>query len=395
MALTTVAPVLTDAGVMAPTYYEVVEHLKEKYREIYGQDAYLENDSQDGQWIGIIARAIADCGAACVDVYSTFSPKTATKEALSRNVAINGIKRAVATHSTVDVWVTGVPGTTIKDGFAIDLNGNKWMLPAVLVIPKSGGVVITAKSLKFGAVLAPAQSVTKIGKPTRGWYAVNNFAASQLGVDTELDSKLRQRQALSVAIPSQSKTDSIKGAIFGLEGVSRCKTYENDTHSHDKLGIPPNSLCVVVSGGDATEIAQVMRAKKSMGCGYYGNTVITVINSFSEPEKISFYRPNVVNIGFHISLVSSSEYTSEVGDDIAQALADYVNQLDIGDRITLNKLYVPAGLFGNLDSMTYEISSIKIIANGKDISGDFTLAFNEVAYCDSDNIDINISGGGS
>lgn len=394
MTLTTVAPILTDAGVIAPTYYEVVEFLKEKYRGIYGQDAYLENDSQDGQWIGVIARAIADCGASCIDVYSTFSPKTATKEALSRNVAINGIKRATATRSIVDIVVSGIPGTTITNGHAADENGNKWMFPEVVLIPPSGSITFSAKSSEIGAMLALPNTVVKIGKPTRGWQGVTNQNGSMLGAAVEEDTKLRQRQALSVAIPSQSKTDSIKGAIFSLEGVSRCKTYENDTPKPDKLGIPPNSLCVVVSGGDATEIAQIMRAKKSMGCGYYGNTTVTVINTFSEPEQISFYRPNAVDIGFFISLVSSSEYTNEIGEDIAQSLADYVNQLDIGDRITLNKLYVPAGLFGNLDSMTYEISSIKIIANGIEIDGDFILGFNEVAYCDSDNIDINISGGG-
>lgn len=394
MTLTTVAPILTDAGVIAPTYYEVVEFLKEKYRGIYGQDAYLENDSQDGQWIGVIARAIADCGASCIDVYSTFSPKTATKEALSRNVAINGIKRATATHSIVDLVVSGIPGTTITNGHAADENGNKWMFPEVVLIPPAGSITFSAKSSEIGAVLALPDTVVKIGKPTRGWQGVTNPSGSMLGAAVEEDTKLRQRQALSVAIPSQSKTDSIKGAIFSLEGVSRCKTYENDTPKPDKLGIPPNSLCVVVSGGDATEIAQIMRAKKSMGCGYYGNTTVTVINTFSEPEQISFYRPNAVDIGLFISLVSSSEYTNEIGEDIAQSLADYVNQLDIGDRITLNKLYVPAGLFGNLDSMTYEISSIKIIANGVEVDGDLVLGFNEVVYCDSDNIDINISGGG-
>lgn len=395
MTLTTVAPILTDAGVIAPTYYEIVDFLKEKYKGIYGQDAYLENDSQDGQWIGVIARALADCGASCVDVYSTFSPKTATKEALSRNVAINGIKRAIATHSTIDLKITGASGTVVTNGYALDESGNKWVFPDSIVIPQSNEVVFSAKSDQIGAVLALPNTVVKIGKPTRGWLSVNNPASSQLGAEVESDTKLRQRQALSVAIPSQSKTDSIKGAIFSLSGVSRCKTYENDTDKTNNIGIPANSLCVVVSGGDVTEIAQVMRSKKSMGCGYFGNTQVTVVNTFNEPEKISLYRPSVVNIGFYINLISSSEYTAEIGEDIKQAIADYVNQLDIGDRITLNKIYIPAGLFGNLDSMKYEIDLIKIIANSSSLGGDFTLGFNEVAYCDTDNIEINISGGGS
>ncbi|MFV5443325.1 baseplate J/gp47 family protein [Acinetobacter oleivorans] len=393
MTLTTVAPVITDAGPIAPTFYEIVDYFKTKYKGIYGEDAYLENDSQDGQWIGVLSRAIADVNAGIVDTYSSFSPKTARKDALSRNVAINGIYRQVPTFSTVDLEITGVPGTEIKKGYALDVNGNQWMFPDLVTIPESGMVVITAKSKKPGAILAMSNTITIIGKPTRGWKGVTNPATSSLGMPVESDEKLRQRQALSVAIPSQSKTDSIKGGIFSLEGVSRCKTYENDSDTINSLGIPAHHLCVVVSGGDASEIAGVMRVKKSLGCGWYGNVNITVLNSFGDEETVSLYRPDIISIGFKLNVVGSSEYTKEIENNIKQNLADYVNQLDIGDRIMMNKLYIPAGLFGNLDSETYQIDSIEIIANGVPIVGNYSLAFNAVAYCDTDNIEINTSGG--
>lgn len=393
MTLTTVAPVITDAGPIAPTYYEIVDYLKTKYKGIYGEDAYLENDSQDGQWIGVFSRAVADVNAVILDVYSTFSPKTAKNDALSRNVAINGIARQLPTYSTVDLEVTGISDTVISKGYALDRNGNQWMFPDLVTIPASGTIVVTAKAKKPGAILALSNTITIIGKPTRGWKGVNNPASSSLGMPVESDAKLRQRQALSVAIPSQSKTDSIKGGIFSLDGVSRCKTYENDSDKVNELGLPPHSLCVVVSGGDANEIAGIMRAKKSLGCGWYGNVNVTVINAFGEEESVALYRPEIINIGFALNVIGSSEYTKEIENNIKSNLADYVNQLDIGDRIMINKLYIPAGLFGNLYSETYQIDSIEIIANGVTIEGNYNLAFNAVAYCDSDNIEINTYGG--
>ncbi|HDG7211747.1 baseplate J/gp47 family protein [Acinetobacter nosocomialis] len=393
MTLTTVAPVITDAGPIAPTYYEIVDYLKTKYKGIYGEDAYLENDSQDGQWIGVFSRAVADVNAVILDVYATFSPKTAKNDALSRNVAINGIARQLPTYSTVDLEVTGISGTEITKGYALDRNGNQWMFPDLVTIPASGTIVVTAKAKKPGAILALSNTITIIGKPTRGWKGVNNPASSSLGMPVESDAKLRQRQALSVAIPSQSKTDSIKGGIFSLDGVSRCKTYENDSDKVNELGLPPHSLCVVVSGGDANEIAGIMRAKKSLGCGWYGNLNVTVINAFGEEESVALYRPEIINIGFALNVIGSSEYTKEIENNIKSNLADYVNQLDIGDRIMINKLYIPAGLFGNLYSETYQIDSIEIIANGVTIEGNYNLAFNAVAYCDSDNIEINTYGG--
>ncbi|MBF7687091.1 baseplate J/gp47 family protein [Acinetobacter rathckeae] len=393
MTLTTIAPQVTDSGVSAPTYFEALDYLKDQYKAIYGSDAYLENDSQDGQWLGVIARVVSDCGAACVDVYSTFSPKTATGDALSRNVAINGIKRALPTYSTVDLTITGTVGTVITNGYAIDKNNNQWTLPATVTIPPSGSIVVTATASQAGAILAMAGSVTTIGKPTRGWQGVINVASSTLGTAVEQDAHLKQRQALSVAIPSQSKTDSIKGALFSLAGVSRCKTYENDTKQTNSLGLPPNTLCVVISGGDANEIAQTMRSKKSLGCGWYGNTSVSVNDNFGEAVVVQFYRPNIRSIGFAISAQSTVDYTSDIGDSIKQAIANYVNQLDIGDKIALNKIYVPAGLYGGLDSMTYDIESIAITADGQQVSGDFLLGFNEVAYCETKNIDISIAGG--
>lgn len=393
MDLTTVAPVLTNAGVIASTYYEIVEYLKAEYRAIYGDDVYLENDSQDGQWIGVIARLIAECGAVSADVYASFSPKTAKGEALSRNVAINGIRRALASYSYVDVVISGTPGTEIKNGFATDKNNNKWVFAESIMIPESGYITVTARSEKLGAILAQIGSVNVIGKPTRGWVSVINETTSQLGVPIENDAKLRQRQALSVAIPAQSKLDGIKGALFGLGGVSRCKTYENETDKVDPLGLPPHSVCVVVSGGDAEEIAQIMRAKKSMGCRYFGNTDITIMNNFNEPQVISLYRPNVRNIGFYINLESNSAYTTTIGQQIKQALADHVNQLDIGDKLTVNKAMVAVGLYGSLDAMSYEVLSITILVDGIEQTGNYYLDFNEVAYCDMDNIEINIAGG--
>ncbi len=393
MELTTVAPVLTNAGVIASTYYEIVEYLKAEYRAIYGDDVYLENDSQDGQWIGVIARLIAECGAVSADVYASFSPKTAKGEALSRNVAINGIRRALASYSYVDVVISGTPGTEIKNGFATDKNNNKWVFAESIMIPESGYITVTARSEKLGAILAQIGSVNVIGKPTRGWVSVINETTSQLGVPIENDAKLRQRQALSVAIPAQSKLDGIKGALFGLGGVSRCKTYENETDKVDTLGLPPHSVCVVVSGGDAEEIAQIMRAKKSMGCRYFGNTDITIMNNFNEPQVISLYRPNVRNIGFYINLESNSAYTTTIGQQIKQALADHVNQLDIGDKLTVNKAMVAVGLYGSLDAMSYEVLSITILVDGIEQTGNYYLDFNEVAYCDMDNIEINIAGG--
>lgn len=393
MALTSIAPVINQYGVTVSTYSEIVEHLKEKYREIYGQDVYLENDSQDGQWIGVIARVVADCNAVVSDVYNSMSPSTADTDALSRNVKINGIRRAVATKSSVSVVLVGVAGTIINNGIVSDKNNNRWLLPAQIIIPAEGEIVTSATAEKPGAILALPNSITTISKPMRGWHSVNNPQASTLGAPVESNTKLRQRQALSTAIPSRSYTEGILGALFSLDGVSRCKVYENKKSIEDANGLPPKSLAVVVAGGDDQLIAETIRVKKAPGCDLYGNTTVIRPTVYGDPVSIEYWRPNQVVVGLKIELHTTIDYTVEIGEQIKSAIADYINQLDIGDRISLNKLFVPGGLYGALEGRTYELESIQLIINGSLQAGNYILAFNEVAYCDSDDIDISVIGG--
>ncbi|MDO7504540.1 baseplate J/gp47 family protein [Acinetobacter baumannii] len=393
MALTTVAPVIDESGITAPTYDQVLLYLKDKYRSIYGNDVYLENDSLDGQFLGILSLVISDVNAVCVKTYNSFNPKTANTDALTRNVKINGIARSLATYSTVDVTITGLSGTLIRAGIVADKNNNKWMLPLNITIPPSGFITVSATAEKAGAILASANTIKTILTPTRGWQGVNNQNSSSIGQDAETNAKLRQRQALSVAIPSQSMPEGLRGAILDLPNVTRCKYFENKETVSDGNGLPPKSLCVIVYGGDSQAIGNLIQKYKSMGCALYGNTNVTVVNVYGDAETISFYRPDVVNITFKLQITTYESYSADTADSICKLLAEYVNALDIGDKITQNKLYGAANLYGAEQSQTYEVSSIKIVANGAEHLGDYILPFGCVAFCDPALIEIEVTSG--
>ena len=70
-----------------------------------------------------------------------------------------------------------------------------------------------------------------------------------------------------------------------------------------------------------------------------------------------------------------------------------MNALDIGDKITQNKLYGAANLYGAEQSQTYEVSSIIIVANGVNYPGDYILPFGCVAFCDPSLIEIEVTSG--
>ncbi|MBR8380701.1 hypothetical protein KDW20_33520, partial [Burkholderia cenocepacia] len=122
MTITTIAPTIDANGISAPTFADILTFLKTQYQAIYGPDVYLEADSQDGQLIAVFAKAMSDVNSVCVGVYNSFSPATAVGAALSSNVKINGIARAVASYSSADLLIVGQTGTTISNGIAKDSN---------------------------------------------------------------------------------------------------------------------------------------------------------------------------------------------------------------------------------------------------------------------------------
>lgn len=390
MTITSTAPVINESGITAPTFAEILEYLKEQYRIIYGNDVYLENDSQDGQFLGLLSRCIGDSNAVAVEVYNSFSPATAVGEGLSRNVKINGISRAIATSSSATVKLIGQAGTTVNGGKVGDIYSNQWLLPASVVIPSSGEVVVTVTAATLGAVLAPANSITRILTPTRGWQSVTNDAAATSGAPLELDGALRQRQALSVAIPSKSLLDGLYGAVYSLSGVTRTKVYENETSEVDVNGLPPKSIAVVVSGGSVNDIATVISVKKPPGCGLYGNTTAAATDSKGYPVVVKFWRPVQVNFTVQISLRARANYSTETEDSIKQSVADYLNQLDIGDLIVTNDLMVPAKLDGAPVSKSYQVVDIAMTANGQPVDSEYVLAFNQVAACLVSNVSISV-----
>lgn len=71
------APTVDENGISVPQYSDILTFMKTQYRAIHGDDAYLESDSQDGQFLAIVAAAINDCNAAAVAIYNSFSPATA------------------------------------------------------------------------------------------------------------------------------------------------------------------------------------------------------------------------------------------------------------------------------------------------------------------------------
>ncbi|EEX9671258.1 hypothetical protein FIZ66_18465 [Escherichia coli] len=384
---------VTAQGISAPDYQTILDTLTSYFRQIYGSDAYLEPDSKDGQMVALVALAVHDANNTAIEIYNSFSPTTAQAAALSSNVKINGITRKVATNSTADLLLTGTAGTTITNGSARDKNGIIWNFPASVAIGVDGTVLVTATCANSGSVAAMAGTITTINTPTRGWVSVTNPAAATVGTPAETDAELRIRQSQSVALPSITPFEALDGAVSNVTGVTRHKLYENDTGSEDGNGLPPHSVAVIVDGGDVTDIAQAIRGNKGQGTATHGTTSVTVPDKYGNPHVIKFSRSSDVPVYARIKLKVFTGYTSQIGQQIQQAISDYINSLMIGDSVLLSRIYSPAnlGVVSGGNARYYDIQELTIGKSpGALSSSNIDIRYNESASCTPENIVITV-----
>lgn len=380
---------IDDTGIHLPDYPTVLEYVRNVMRNIYGEDLYLEADSQDGQLCATFAAMMHDTYALCGDVYNCFAPSTAQGAALSSIVKVNGIRRKSASRSTVDLRLVGQVGTIITDGKAEDAAGQKWLLPARTIIPTGGEITVTATAEELGDIRAAAGEITKIATPTLGWQTVENPEAATPGDAVETDAELRQRQSISTSIPSQTPLEATRGAVARIAGVTRSTGYENDTSETDDNGIPAHSIAFVVEGGDATEIAEAIFGKKTPGCGTYGTTTVTVRDEYGEPSAIRFSRPTDIPVYVRMALKALDGYLASTGEAVAQAVADFINGLDIGEDVYLSRLYTPVNAVAG---GTCYVDALEIGTTEESLAAaNITIDFDAAASCMPENIEVVVS----
>lgn len=356
--------------------------LQDQYKAIYGADVYLGADSQDGQFLTVVAQALFDAAALGASVYNSFSPVTAQGVGLARVVKINGITKRAATYSTVTLTVVGVANTVILNGIAQDTLGQQWLLPASVTIPGGGTIDVAATAKDIGAINAGIGSITTIFTPTLGWQTVTNAAAATPGAPIETDAQLRVRQTVSTALPAETVFDATIGAVANLTGVSAIRGYENDSDITDGNGLPPHSICVVATGGVGLDICQTIMDYKTPGTNTFGSVSNLVKDAKGMPLTIK-YQPSVpATISARVTLVTGAGWSTDFETLIKNAVAAIINAGQIGATVLYTTLFAPAYLNGAVQSQSYSVVSIELKKNaGAYAAANVSLNFDEQPVC--------------
>jgi uncharacterized phage protein gp47/JayE len=385
------SPYVDSAGLHIPAYLDIRDDLIAQAKAIYGSDIYLGNDSLDYQLISALALKYSDDLQAVQLAYNNRSPSTAKGSGLDGIVKLNGIKRKIASYSTCVVTITGTAGITILNGAVSDISGNIWDLPVAVTIGISGTVDAVATCRVIGAITAQRGNISNISTPTYGWISVTNNVAAVVGLPVEEDSQLKSRQAISTELPSQTLLQGTNAGVASVTGVSRYKTYENDTSEFDYNGLPPHSVTVVAEGGSDSDIAQQIYARKNIGCYTNGTTAVDIPDQYGV-TTIRFYKPTYLPIFCTLTVHALAGYTSATTDNIKSAINSYLNSLQIGESLTISAVWATAmSATPNLKQPIFSLRSVLVGTNSVlQGTSDIYAAFNQVTQNDIANIVVNV-----
>lgn len=392
LPLPTLAAQVTPAGISGPSFQNIQGSFIAGLQAIYGSDTLLTPDTKDLQLLSIISQAVNDTNNLAIAVYNNMSPATGQGAGLSSMVKINGLMRLVASNSTATVTITGVAGTVINAGLVQDTAGNIWSLPPVVTIPGGGSINVLATAQVQGVINAAAGAINIIFTPTQGWQTVTNASAAIPGAPVETDAQLRQRQSVSTGLPAQTPLSAIFAAIANLPGVTRLLVYENQTASTDANGVASHSIAVIVLGGNSTQIAQTIEAKKSPGTGTVGSTSITVNDPSGLPITINFYILTFTQIFVSLTIKALAGYTSAVGNNLIAALVNFINSLPIGNKVYYNWLLAVAQQVPVSGDPTYDITAFTTgTAPSPSGTTDIAIAFNMAAQTQTSQIVLTVT----
>lgn len=247
---------------------------------IYGAQINVDPDSPDGQWLNNIVQEALDVENLLVQVNAQFDPDQAVGSILDQRVTINGIQREAGTFTITNITLVisqacnlfGLDQTDNQVFTVQDNAGNQWELQTTQTIASAGTYVRSFQAANPGQVFTTPNTIQTPVTIVLGVVSVNNPTTyTTLGINEELDSKLRIRRLKSVSLSSQGYLAGLEAALDNINGVTTAIVIENVGDVPNGDGVPGHSIWVIVAGGASASIAQAIYSKRNAGCGMKGS----------------------------------------------------------------------------------------------------------------------------
>ena len=363
---------ITDAGIKAPPTNEVIDGVWEMFKKAFGKDINTAMNTPQGQLVTSLAAIITDERNQMINLLNQFDPRYAQGIWQDGLGYIYFMTRKHATHSSVEIVLTGLTGTTIAAGTLFnDVNGNTWQTTQKTIIGNDGCATAHALCTRSGIVEAAPDTITTIPKAISGLDRITNPYAAIAGVNEESRIDFEKRRYASVAINSKNTNASTYGAVADLADVKDVFVIDNPTDETIRVGatnypVIRNSILVSVMGGDDEIIARTILTKAGSGCSFNGNTECVIADTENFPVrpptyKVKFLRPALVPVFFQVTVADrdllSYQDSEAVKEAIIKAFSSGTAKATIGQPVIASKFICPvAAAIPHLSIVSLKIS---------------------------------------
>lgn len=359
---------VTDEGFVLKRLADVRDSMRTRLREAFGEGIRLDAKSVFGRLEGLMSAAISEVWEATAANAVAADPAQADGVHLENHASVQGLTKLGATFSTAAVELRGTPATTIPAGSQISqkTSGTLWDLDAEVTLDGSGEGQGTVTAVEAGVKAAPGgtsstATLTVIETAVSGWDEVWNPLDADVGREIETTTELRQRLRTDVAAAGGGTEPALVTALRQLDDVTDAKVIANLTGAEDADGRPAWSVEILVDGGDDTEIAEMIWAKKSTTARLVnaesvvtaGDSVsVSVLDSSEESKTVIFSRPELVDVFVDV-VCSPDALTDAAKTTLQESIAAYSTTLQkIGADVVHYKLF--SYIIGELAEQGYD-----------------------------------------
>lgn len=333
-------------GFKAESFTEILTRLSNGLKNIYGQDINLDQDTPDGQQLGIQANIISDFQDLALYIYNSMDPDLADGANFDKLLKLLARTRLPSSRSTVDIEMVLNKTVSIPASYTIkDLNNQNWIIGTAQTLD-AGTHLVSFYSEDWGNITAEPNTINEQVTILTEVVSINNPESAISGRDEESIVQVRERRNKILEINASSTIGSIIGKILDLNGVIDAVPYENMTKIYDPVrDIQPNSYWIVVKGGDISQISEIIAKDKTGGTGLKGKVETVYIEKFVRKDgsvrefyhDVKFDRPTEVSI--HIKFKVSRKVSTQSIDieHIKDTLAN--KEFYIAQNITVTELY--------------------------------------------------------
>lgn len=333
-------------GFKAESFTEILTRLSNGLKNIYGQDINLDQDTPDGQQLGIQANIISDFQDLALYIYNSMDPDLADGANFDKLLKLLARTRLPSSRSTVDIEMVLNKTVSIPASYTIkDLNNQNWIIGTAQTLD-AGTHLVSFYSEDWGNITAEPNTINEQVTILTEVVSINNPESAISGRDEESIVQVRERRNKILEINASSTIGSIIGKILDLNGVIDAVPYENMTKIYDPVrDIQPNSYWIVVKGGDIAQISEIIAKDKTGGTGLKGQVETVYIEKFVRKDgsvrefyhDVKFDRPTEVSI--HIKFKVSRKISTQSIDieHIKDILAN--KEFYIAQNITVTELY--------------------------------------------------------